>query len=422
MVIGSSSQRRIVVTFLDQLVWSTTNFVTGLAVARLSGAAEFGKYMITLMIWFVVVGLHRSLISDPVIISSREAEDQTSLLREGVAAEILLGIVVTIVVAVLGAGVLPWSAHIAMTIFALCPWFVALLVQDYWRAMAFQQRRPGLALGNDLAFAVVQFVAVACFAMLGWRSAGHMISAWGLGAVTGALIGFRSFPGSARLSDGWALMRRLWSQSRWLLADFLTSFGANQAYLTVAALLISEADYGGLRAAINLMGPVVVIVHAGGNIGLPEASRRVDPKAPEVLRRFARSLSAWTTFCVSLYAILVAVGGRRLLILVYGAGFGRFAPLATLGAIEWVLAVTWFGQVIALKATGRMRRLWRARLLVTVASLVYLFALVRYFGTIGAAWAGVATTATYAVAVYTISYSEARRAVADDGVASPGSR
>lgn len=399
-MIGTAAQRRVTLTLLDQLVSSTSNFVTGVVVARLSGPAEFGRYMLMFTIWLVAVGVHRALITEPLIVTSRHVDVRRSLMARGLSADLLLGMFFSAVVATGGGVTLAAGAGIGMPMVALSPWFVPLLVQDYWRGMAFQHRRPGLALANDLVFAIVQIAVVGVFSLLGWRTASHMLTAWGLGAMAGALLGYRWFPAIGRLHEGKSFLTQTWSLSRWMLADFLTTFASHQSYVAFAALLLSQVDYGGFRAGYSLMGPVIVILHAAANVGLPEAARRANPEDPTPLRRFARRLSVVTSLFVIAYAVVVAIAGKRLLSSVFGSEFAPYGLLATLAALQYVVAVSWFGQGIALKAAGRMRRLWRARLVVAVISLILLVVLVRWLGTIGAGWAGVITAILYSGAVY----------------------
>ena len=407
----TSVRRRVAVTFLDQFVSSMSNFATGLAVARLSGPAQFGRYMLVVTIWFVVVGVHRALVTDPVIVISGDTDARRALLAQGVSAELLLGAIVSAGVGGAGLAIVVMGFDIGELMLALSPWFVSLLVQDYWRAMAFQQRRPGVALINDSVFAAVQLLAIGLCWIAGWHSPSFMFAAWGIGATAGALLGFRSFRGITRPRAGLSLVGRLWPVSRWMLADFVTGFASQQAYLAFLALFLSHVDYGGFRAAFNLMGPSVVIVHAGANIGLPEASRRA-AESSVALQGFARRMTAATTLCIAGYGVAVAICGELLLNALYGAEYTRFAPLATLAALQYVFMVSVFGQATAMKAAGQVRPLWRARVLVAVASLTCTVFLVGWLGTPGAAWAGVLTGLFYAGAVYTVYRTAMKRPTA----------
>ena len=405
-VTAGASRRRATVTVVDQVVSSTSNFLTGVVVARISGPAEFGRYMLVLLIWLFAVGAHRALVTDSVIVTSGNSDDRSTLMARGLGAELVVGMRAALVVA--GAGLLAVVTGSALggPMLVLAVSLTSLLVQDYWRNMSFMQRRPGVALANDTVFALVQITTIGVFSVLGWRTASHMIGAWGVGATAGALFGAWTFRSIGRPRDGRAFLRGTWPLSRWMLSDFLTSFASQQSFLAFAALLLSQVEYGGFRAGWNLMGPVIVILHAGANFGLPEASRRASPSDPTELRRFARNLSAGTFALVSVYGTVVAVGGDRLLGAVFGSEFAPYGELATLAAIQYVIAASWFGHVLALKAMGRMRRLWSIRLAAALASLVLAFLFHRWWGAIGVGWAGVTTELAYACAMHAVCRSE----------------
>lgn len=410
------SQRRVALSFLDQAVSSGSNFASGVAVARLSGAAQFGEYMLAFTIWIIVVGFHRALITEPLIVVAGDSDLESDSISDGISAELLVGVVVSTLVAVVALTVVSLDLPFGLPMLALSPWFMSLLVQDYWRGMAFQRRRPGFALASDLTFAGVQAMVILAFVTLGWRTVGYIITAWGVGATAGAVLGLWWFPsiGRPRLHAGWSLLLRLWPLSRWMLADFSTRFASDQASLAFVALLLSPPNYGGFRAAFSFIGPVIVILHAGANVGLPEATRRVRSQGVVALRRFARRLTTTIVVCVGLYSLVVVLGADRLLRMTYGDQFARFVPLVSLAALQYTVAVLMFGFEIALRATGRLRLLWRARVAVGIASLLTMAVLASSFGTIGAGWAGLATGAYLAIAVYAVYRLELTRSGAID--------
>lgn len=403
------SHRRVAVTFVDQAVSSVSNFATGVVIARLAGAVEFGQYALVLTIWLIIVGIHRALVTEPVIITSGTIEDRREMIAHGLGAELLLGAAISALAAAGGLALLAAGANAGALMLALAPWLTALLIQDYWRAMSFQERRPDRALANDVVFATVQAAAIALFLLLGFRSAPWIVTAWGIGGLAGALVGLAWHPMIGRPGEGWQLLRRFWSMSRWFLTDFGTGFASDQSYVALAALLMSQADYGGFRAAYSLLGPSFVIAIAAGNIGLPEASRCVGTSDLGPLRDVARRLNVGTFAALAVYGALVALAGRQLLTLVYGHEFARFAPVAALVAGGYSLLGAVFGFGVALKATGKIRRLWRARVVVAVLSLSSMVVLIRWFGLMGAGWAGIVTGCYFAVAVFLVYRAEIGR-------------
>ena len=413
-LIGTPAQRRVVLTFLDQGVSSLSNFATGVVVARVAGAAEFGDYMLTVMVWLFAVGLHRSLISEPLVVSMARQHDHREVVARGLTAALMVGAVLTIAVAASGLVVHASGSRVGILMVALSPWLVPLVAQDFWRAMAFQERRPGIALGNDLVYAGVQALITIVVVISGRGTTPALIAAWGAGALAGALFGFARVRTMGSWRGGMTLLRRLSQLSRWMVVDFVTGYASAQAYLAFVALLLSRVEYGGFRAAFSLMGPVLVLFLASGNIGLPEASRRSAVSDRPALRRFTRLLTGATAACVGAYTLLVVVAAGPLLAALYGQSFRRFAPLVGLAAAQYLLTVAVFGHGIALKATGRLRHLWRARVGAAVTSLVATIALVRLLGTAGAGWAGIATAGAFTIAVYLIYRSQLGPAAAAD--------
>ncbi len=421
-----SGRPRVVLTFLDQVVSSVSNFATGVVVARLSGAAQFGEYALVLMVWLVAVGVQRRLIAEPFIVASRGEDARAAPIAQGLSAEVLFGSVASSVVATGGVAAIAFGAQIGVTILALAAWLVPLLVQDYWRAIAFQRRRPDLALANDIAFAVVQGVFIVTFASVGWRTAAAMITAWGAGGLAGALLGLSWFPLLSPLREGRRLLWELWPRGRWLLADFVTAFASQQAYMAFAAFLLSKEAYGGFRAAGSLLGPVMIIAQAFGNVGLPEAARRADGDDPTSLRLYARRLTTLTVGCVAAYAIFLVFAARPVLTVLYGRSYSRYALIAVLVAFQYVVMVTASGQGIALRVNGEISRIWRPRILSAALSLASLAVLVNRLGVDGAGWAALATGVFDSLAIHFVyhRYWTRRRttgSVGDEGVVVPPS-
>ena len=55
-------------TLADQCVASVSNFAVGIIVARISGPAGLGAFALAYAVWILVTLLHRSLITDPMVI------------------------------------------------------------------------------------------------------------------------------------------------------------------------------------------------------------------------------------------------------------------------------------------------------------------------------------------------------------------
>lgn len=396
----------MVLTLTDQVVSSASNFVLSAMVARLGGVSALGAFGVALLVWLAVVGINRALVSEPMTVTGGP-EIGVREQREGIAASALVGLAIA---ALLAAGCL-MAAEGGLSVagmLALAPWLPSLLMQDYCRAAAFRIRRPQVALASDVAFAVVQVGCTVALAYAGYIGVGAFLAAWGIGATTGAVVGMgmlRVAP--AGLHAGWSRLRRLWPRSRWFLAEFGTAFPGDQGYLFLLPALLGTAPFGLYRAASGLIGPIVVIFLAAGNVGLPEAVRSLREGGAPGLRRFTIRLTAAVVGVTVLYCGAIAVLAAPLLRLVYGAPFAPAATITAFVACQYVLYSLSFGAGVAMKAAGRMKALWVVRAATATLTITCAAVLASVAGLTGAGIAALVAGAVYSAGVI-IAYRIAR--------------
>lgn len=402
--------RRTTATIADQVVSSASNFLVGVFVARMAGPEEFGAFALALTVWLTVAGVHRALVTDPLLIGGNAgAGSSDARVRSGIAAEVLLGVCGGIVASFIGGALLLAGARpLGEAALALAPWLVFLLVQDYWRWVAFMRGEPARALVNDVVYVTVQIAALSVLASAGYRTSGSAIVAWGLGAACGSLLGLRQFGLRPCLRGGRAYLRQAWPTGRWLLTDFGASYGATQAYLFVVAAVVGPVGLGALRAAQGLMGPTNIVVFGGSSIALPSAVTARDRSGWAGLHRVVLRTSILIGTAIAGCSVLVMALSPQLMGWVYGERFERFSSLLLLVALSYLVGGFGWGAVVGLKAGWSTRSLLRIRLVVSVASLAGVAVLGVGFGLTGVGWAGVLSSACYLVGAW-VAYLHARR-------------
>lgn len=398
--------RGAVLTLADQLVSSASNFIVGVLIARAGGADALGAFGIAFLLWLVVLGINRALVTEPMIVGG-SMDSSNAELREGLLASLMLGVGGAGLLAVAGiimglAGLNPVAA------LALAPWIPSLLVQDYCRSMAFRLQRPSRALVSDVVFAVVQGTATLGLFMLHVGSVSAFLASWGIGASAGALVGLGQAHIRVTGRGGIAHLRALWPRSRWFLAEFGTAFPSSQGYLLLLPVLLGTAEFGMFRAGASLIGPVVVIFLAGGNAGLPECVRRLRQDGMPGLAAYTPWLTAAVVALTALYCGIVAFLAVPLLRLTYGENFTGAAIITQLVAAYYIIVAIGFGFGVALKAAGQMRQLWAMRAVSAVVSITGLIVLANLFGLTGAGLAAVAPGAVHTVGV-TVAYRRLRK-------------
>ncbi len=384
-------------TLADQLVSSASNFIVGVLIARAGGADALGAFGIAFLIWLVVVGTNRALVTEPMTVGG-SLDSENAELREGLLASLTLGVGGAGLVAVAGS-VMGLAGLNPVSTLALAPWIPSLLVQDYCRLMAFRLRRPDRALISDVVFAVVQGTATLGLFVLHVGSVSAFLATWGIGATAGALVGLGQVHVRVTGRGGIAHLRALWPRSRWFLAEFGTAFLSNQGYLFLLPVLLGTAGFGVYRAGASFIGPVIVIFLVGGNVGLPECVRRLRQHGMPGLAAYTLRLTAAVVALTALYCGIAAILAVPMLRLTYGEKFTGAAVITQLVAVDYIISAVGFGFGVALKAAGQMRQLWALRAASAIVSLTGIIVLTNSFGLTGAGLAAVVAGAAYTVGV-----------------------
>ena len=246
-----SASRRTLVTVIDQGFASVSNFIVGVAVARIAGPAGLGGFSLAYACWLVLAAQHRSLITDPMAIENDAVRpDALDKLRAGIAAELLVGTATAVALLPVGVVLLAAGQHtFGLSLVAVAPWFPVLALQDYWRWIGFMHRRPGKALANDTVYNCVQATGFALVAVSGVHSVAAVIGSWGIGAAAGAVFGLRQFSVRPSVRGGMALLRERWHMSKWLAGNSLTGWGSTQAGWFLSTFILGATGLGGLPPA-----------------------------------------------------------------------------------------------------------------------------------------------------------------------------
>ena len=397
----------------DQCVASASNFAVGVVVARLSGPAGLGAFVLAYTCWILLTTIHRSLITDLMaILGDMRRDEKADFIRRGFAAEVTLGIAAGIVFAATGAILIAAGQHsFGMGLLAVAPWIVFLDLQDYWRWIGFMQGLPKKSLQNDVLFIIVQAIAFTGAFLMGLHSVFAAVSAWGLGAAISSVYGLRQFSARPSFRGGWAFLRSRLPTSSWLAGERALAWAGSQLYLLLAGALLGPAALGGLKAAQALaLGPALVVINASGSFGLPEASRQLAERGWAGLSRVARFVTGAGVLATAACGLLAFVAGGAILALLYGPQFAAYATSAKIFAVTNVIGAFALGPGLVLTATVRMRPLVILQIVRLAVSVPLVCLLSRVYGVNGAAITSLLTTVVGLVLVL-IFQASARRSI-----------
>lgn len=386
--------RRLTWAIADQSVLSALTLLLTIVGARTLGASGLGVLSLGLTSFFIVLGLNRALIVDPLTVTTSarevvERSDHDACAVTGIAVLSAL----TTVVFLLAAAVLPRSWGEGFLAFA--PWLSFGLLVDFLRARLYRdsrQRSPAL-------LSVVWFsTSVAAYLLVRPSSPFALAAAWGVGAAAALSLGLMLTPVRlARPSGAIVWLRDVVSSlGKWLAAESVAYAVLSFALLGVLAATIGSDGLGGIRAAQSLFTPLSLLAPALTLVALP-ALARLAAKDPVSAKSDASRLGFVAGLLCLAYAVAVLLASQTSLAFL-GSSFVAFSGVvAPLGLVS-VLGGLAMGASLWLKASSNGRALFLSHLVPQASAPLLCASLAVPLGATGAAW-GLAAVALLGLVV-----------------------
>lgn len=287
---ATPTARRASLNLLDQVVSAGTNAALAFIVANSVNETSFGGFAVALTIFGVAIGLSRAVATSPLGIrfSSASTSEYRSASAAALGTAIAMGAIGGVAAMVAGAVVGGVAGQALLAVGVMLP---ALLAQDAWRQVFIAAGKPGAAVVNDTAWAVVQLVAVGGLLILGAPSVGALILSWGGAALAASLLGVRQGGTWPQVGQVHAWVRDHRDLTGFVAAEFATLQLFQQGALLVIAAIGSLQAVGALRGAQVLLGPISIIAVAAFGFAVPELARRRAQLSPGQWMQLALALS-----------------------------------------------------------------------------------------------------------------------------------
>jgi O-antigen/teichoic acid export membrane protein len=398
--------------FVDQGFSSVSNFGLTLLAARLLGPGGLGIVAIGFAFYLVALSIQRTLISQPLIISSSTLarSERSRATASSVTATLALGLAVALVL--VGVGSL-LGGTIGHGLVAIAPWVLPALVQDHWRAVLFRESRGFAAAANDGVW--ILGMALSLPLALSLRTSWAVIGCWGLGAAFGGAMGFvqTRVPVAGPIA-AWEWVRwEAWPIGRWLAGDGTVYLIVSNITLFVLVAILGTAAMGGYRAASSIFAPLSVLRPAVALPGLPAMTKAVSSSGSKA-RLVAGKLSGGVVALTGMYLVILGTHRVQLLSLVFGTSFARFAGLILPIGIGEIFLASAVGFSVFLKASREGRPILLSTAVGVIGHFVFASALALRYGLLGAAWGASAAAGLECMCVLGFSLLGSHREPARD--------
>ena len=264
-----SANRRLGVITIDQIISGASNLLIAVLAAHYLSVASFGYFGIVFLVYALVIGVYRALLSDPMLVHAAEAEERSGEVI-GTSLVLSLGLAGGVLVAGLGLEVMNPQLGSSLIVLAVC--IPMLAVQDLGRYLAFATQRPAAAIVLDVVWLVIMLVAVVVVGRLAPHTLPSLIGAWGgSGAIAGLLVFVQYRRVRPRLSLSW--LRHTWHFSWRYLISYVSSQGSAIVILSGVGAIAGTKARAGLVGTVLFIRPYTTFQIASVASGVGEISR-----------------------------------------------------------------------------------------------------------------------------------------------------
>jgi O-antigen/teichoic acid export membrane protein len=290
---------------VDQGLYSASNLVLAVLVARQATLDEFGAFSLAYAVSVVVLGTTDGLIGEALAVTSGDREEAMARrsLASAAGAALLVGVVAALALGLVAA-VAPGPVGPLFGAFALLQ--PALFLQSAWRFGAFTLRRPRTAVANDTVWVGVQVAALALVLATGHDSPPVLVLAWGSGAVVAAVYGAFQFALVPAVRGSLTWLRETAHLGGRFAAEFLGTFGASQLALALIGAIAGFAAIAQVRGAQVLFGPLNTLAN-GLRVAAVPVAVRLRARGGRHLDRFVVTVGVLFTAAVVVWTGLLLV-------------------------------------------------------------------------------------------------------------------
>ena len=410
-LLSRQTTRTGVITLADQVVASTTNFLTGVIIGRACTKEQFGLFMLGFSIATFLLNLQDTLISTPYTVYSPRLNDSAHTQFTGstlIHQLVLSGLSILALVAggvAVSSGIGP--PRLGPIMWALVGTITFIMLRNFVRRLCFAGLRMKTALVFDCYIAIIQIGGLFLLACVGFLSPSRAYCVIGIACgsvVLGWLISNRK-AFVLRLNQAIPDFKRNWSLGKWVLAESLLSAGSLYIYPWIVAGFHGVVSAGVWAACIAIASIGNPLLFALFNFLGPQIAHGYAQGGAMALRRLVFRASGVSCIIMIPFCVVPLIFGGQLVVLFYGnkyAGNGVVVSILALSLLATALGLSCSAALIAME---RADVGFKVNLVVICVFLTFGVWLVHLLGLLGAAYALlIANTASSAarIAAFTI--------------------
>lgn len=393
---------------LDQGVFSGSNFVISILLARWMSAEQYGTYAVAFAVFLFLLNFHQALMLEPMLVfgssvyrsSLRGYMKALLAIHAGISVVMIVGLVVSALITFrMGqADGLP-LALIGIAIAAPCILLFWLTKRTFYLKLA-----PGPSVAGAMLYCLLTIGGLAIVYQRGLLSTFTALLLMGIGGLGAsiALLAYLSLSlpkeeTSPAISDTW---RRHWHYGRWALGANAMMWIPINAFYPLVSKFAGLAQAGQLKALMNFASPMLQTCAALSSLMLPYAARVMSQRSSDGVNVIFRRMTLLCVGCAIPYWVVLIVFEKPAFRLLYSGRYMEVAYLMPVVALASIAGSAFFGPSIVLRSLEAPKLVFAAVSISSCAAVAAGIPLTRAFGVSGAVWSIVISeTLAFAAAV-----------------------
>jgi O-antigen/teichoic acid export membrane protein len=343
---------------LDQGIFTGSNFVIGVMLARWLSPEEYGTYAVAFAVLLLLLMVHQALLLEPMLVfgGSVYRNHLRGYLKALLLIHLGMSLVIVFVLCVSAGVALKLGQTNGLPGAFVGVAFAAPFVLLFWLAKRtfYLKLSPAPSAGGALLYCALTIGGLALVYRHGLLSPLSALLLMGVGGLGASLL-LLTYLGSRLPSsqDGPSLLdawRRHWRYGRWALGSNAMMWIPVNMFYPLLSSFSGMAEAGELKALMNFASPVLQTCAALSPLMLPYASHVLEERGGAGVSFVLRRMTLLYVSCAVPYWVMLLLFKGPAFRILYSGRYTEVAYLLPIVALASVFGSAFFGPAIALRA------------------------------------------------------------------------
>jgi len=335
------------VAILDQILFSGSNFVLNILLARWLLPEQYGAFSLSFAIYLFFSGFHNALILEPMSVFGMAKYSHH--LKNYLAGQFYIHAIVSglsgLLILIIGLVLLCFhlvEQVLSLFIIGVGVFLPLMLLMWLARRSCYISGKPGWALISSLVYSFVLILG-AFFLHNQEYSASplHWYLLLGIASLAGSLLIYINQNMVVFGNFNWLpWLREQWSFGKWIVLAAFLNFAGTQIQLFVVATQLGLDQAGVFRALQNFMLPMMQILAAVSMLMIPSISFEFGRQNYHIMNSKAMKVVVGLTAVSFTYLVILFIFAKPAEQLLYDSKFSEFTALIPLiGFVPFITAM-----------------------------------------------------------------------------------